>query len=124
MASSIPSEIPLALLMTRDDFDCEEVLNAVNPHPISGYAHGMFPKSQYNQTLFIFVLTIALSGPIPNNNRGWMPMPVANRVLETRRPTRVSAADIAEGLLKNPPPNPMVTLNKENGLVYVNSTLI
>lgn len=48
-------------------------------------------------------------------------MPVIDRSLAARRPVPIMAADIAEGLTKNPPPNPMVKLNKENGLVYVNS---
>lgn len=121
MASSEPSITPLSLLMTKDDFDCPEVLNAVNPHPVTGYAHGMICPNHNKKILLHSVLTILLSGPIPNNNRGWIPMPVIDRSLAARRPVPIMAADIAEGLTKNPPPNPMVKLNKENGLVYVNS---
>ncbi|GLI79942.1 hypothetical protein PoHVEF18_008290 [Penicillium ochrochloron] len=94
MASSESPITPLSLLMTKDDFDRPNILNAANPHPESGYAHG----------------------PVPNNNRGWIPQSVVDRSVKALQPFRISAVDIAEGLTSNPPPNPMVKLNKENGL--------
>jgi hypothetical protein len=55
--------------MTKDDFDRPDILNVANPHPESGYAHGMHvPKAKKNKILFHSVLTMLLSGPIPNNN--------------------------------------------------------
>lgn len=47
MASSESPTTPLSLLMTKDDFDRPDILNAANPHPESGYAHGMHaPKAK------------------------------------------------------------------------------
>jgi hypothetical protein len=45
--------------MTKDDFDRPDILNAANPHPESGYAHGMHaPKAKRKKKLFRSVLTM------------------------------------------------------------------
>jgi hypothetical protein len=51
-------------------------------------------------------------GPIPNNNPGWRPAGLAARA-------KPKAADIERSINNGEVPNPMVSLNKENGLVYV-----
>ncbi|KAJ5151266.1 uncharacterized protein N7482_010518 [Penicillium canariense] len=85
----------LDLSLTRADFETPEVLNACNPDFLTGYVHG----------------------PIPNNNPGWLPLAVIDRVLQSGRVSLIKASDITDGLARNPPANPLVTLNKENGLV-------
>ncbi|OOQ86329.1 hypothetical protein PEBR_21913 [Penicillium brasilianum] len=77
-----------ALGPTRDQFDNYAVLNAVNPDPLLGYAHG----------------------PIPNNNPGWKPAAYTAAVAAGNVRYDIKAADIAA----TPPPNQAVVLNKEN----------
>jgi hypothetical protein len=72
MASSLPPHVPLSLLMTKDDFDCPEVLNAVNPHPVSGYAHGMTPN--HNKNIILLCANNIIIRPHPKQ-QPWMDPP-------------------------------------------------
>ncbi|KAK9241510.1 hypothetical protein V1506DRAFT_517954 [Lipomyces tetrasporus] len=74
-------------------FDNVAVLNAVNPHPVTGYAHG----------------------PIPDNNPGWKPTAYLAAITNGARKYDIKAVDI----LADPPPNLAVVLNKENTGVSV-----
>ncbi|KAJ5081544.1 hypothetical protein NUU61_009808 [Penicillium alfredii] len=79
--------------LTRGHFDISQVHSAVNPNPLVGYAHG----------------------PIPNNNIGWKPQAWHDAIAAGLRKYDIKAGDIANA--DNPPPNPLVLLNKENSLV-------
>ncbi|EPS27943.1 hypothetical protein PDE_02887 [Penicillium oxalicum 114-2] len=88
-------EASLADLLTAEDFDKTEVLLSSNPHPVSGYAHG----------------------PIPNNNPGWLPQSIIERSQGGDIRPQILARDIEAGMVSNPPANPMVAMNRTNGLV-------
>ncbi|KAJ5961933.1 hypothetical protein N7501_006874, partial [Penicillium viridicatum] len=67
--------------LSKSDFVNPDVLNAVNPHPFWGYAHG----------------------PIPDNNPDWK--------FKKSSKGRVTRGDQARALAIRRPPAPMVTLN-------------
>ncbi|OQE20797.1 hypothetical protein PENFLA_c016G02671 [Penicillium flavigenum] len=74
--------------LSKSDFVNPDVLNAVNPHPVWGYAHG----------------------PIPNNNPDWQPKLSQGGRYVTRR-------DFARALASHRLQAPMVTMNRYNTYV-------
>ncbi|KAJ6189398.1 hypothetical protein N7519_004306 [Penicillium mononematosum] len=74
--------------LSKRDFVNPDVLNAVNPHPVWGYAHG----------------------PIPNNNHDWQPKQSRGKGYVTRR-------DFALALASHRLQAPMVTMNRYNTYV-------
>jgi hypothetical protein len=58
------------------------------------------------------MLNVSSKGPIPDPNPGWRPAGLGPR-------DKPKASDIMTAIANNQLPNPLVTINKENGLVYV-----
>ncbi|KAJ5516388.1 hypothetical protein N7527_007948 [Penicillium freii] len=81
--------LQLGLGPTRADFDNPGVLNAINPNPLTGFAHG----------------------PIPNNNEEWKPTAYTSAIAAGAKKIRYRGSR-HHGY--PPVPNAPVALNKEN----------
>ncbi|KAJ5374930.1 hypothetical protein N7517_006936 [Penicillium concentricum] len=79
----------------KSDFLNPDVLNATNPYPVWGYAHG----------------------PIPNNNPDW-------KIIPTTQSGYIGTKQFTTALTANRPQAPMVTLNRCDTIVYHMSSSI
>jgi hypothetical protein len=70
---------------------------------------------RFDRTTLFTYADVSSKGPIPNLNPSWRPASLGPN-------DQPKASDIMTAIANNQLPNPLVTINKENGLVYVFSS--